>query len=447
MLCYYFPPAAASGSVRPASFCSYLHQFGYRPQVWTAPVHAIHPPISEDLSLLNLLPPDLSIEKIDYLDRRRVLLSWRNHLFRLRSQPTSHSDATPRDESASHERASNRLAAIRDYWVGRLFMFPDQQKDWARKVVRLARRIPPSKRPDVVFATGSPWSSLLAGQLIAEEMGVPYVADFRDPWARNLRESLRSRFDADAARLERQILASATRIVANTDALRDYFCDVDESLREKVVTINNGINKELLAVAAEERPAVKKQAAVELHYFGTISRWRMPRALLKALDELLSSLEIDRERFRVVFTGSWAALEPELKSQIERLQSAGVLEKLPAVSYDECIQRMRVADHLLILQQGYPLQIPAKTYEYLAMGRPIVVLGGEGATANLVESRRIGVICEDSLPQIKELIRRLTSGELLVPSASPLAVAEFHYENLTRKLAAVFDDAMAGMRQ
>ena len=36
--------------------------------------------------------------------------------------------------------------------------------------------------PQVIWATGDPWSGLVAGQWLSKRLGVPYIADFRDPW-------------------------------------------------------------------------------------------------------------------------------------------------------------------------------------------------------------------------------------------------------------------------
>jgi glycosyltransferase involved in cell wall biosynthesis len=49
------------------------------------------------------------------------------------------------------------------------------------------------------------------------------------------------------------------------------------------------------------------------------------------------------------------------------------------------------ADVLLLIQGGgFHMQVPSKAYEYLAMGRPILAITGDGATADLVRTSPIG---------------------------------------------------------
>lgn len=41
------------------------------------------------------------------------------------------------------------------------------------------------ERPDLVFATGSPWTSLVIARELGRRFSVPFIVDFRDPWANN----------------------------------------------------------------------------------------------------------------------------------------------------------------------------------------------------------------------------------------------------------------------
>jgi glycosyltransferase involved in cell wall biosynthesis len=54
------------------------------------------------------------------------------------------------------------------------------------------------------------------------------------------------------------------------------------------------------------------------------------------------------------------------------------------VSHQEALGWMLRADLLCLFAQGQPEQIPAKAFEYLAAGAPILAITGEGATGDLV---------------------------------------------------------------
>jgi glycosyltransferase involved in cell wall biosynthesis len=105
---------------------------------------------------------------------------------------------------------------------------------------------------------------------------------------------------------------------------------------------------------------------------------RNPLPFLKAVKELIENNQINLE---VVFRGS--GFKKEISEQINRLGLAQVVKILPTVSYDQAIQEMLQSDVLLVFQgAAFNKQIPAKLYEYLRAGRPILAMtdtGGETA--------------------------------------------------------------------
>ena len=445
VIAYFFPPMAVSGAMRPAGFCQHLREFGYSPHVVTTLLENVHPPVSADETLAGLIPSDVTIDRIDYLDKRRALLEMRERL-RGRAASKSLEPAGGQGAKIAANPAAQACAGLATYLIQRLFMFPDQQKDWRPAVVRHARSLRDDQRPELVYATGTPWSALLAGVDVAKALGVPFIADFRDPWTENLKRGFTSRLHTLAVRLERDVLDQATRVIANTDALRERFAGFDAEIARKTVTLTNGIHDSLRRTLAAHPDKVIKSSQVELCYFGTVSRQRVPRTLLSAIAQLAESGAIPQNALKVRFTGAWAPLDAPSNELLVRLERQGLVSRHPAVPYEECIRQMKAADHLLVLQQGYPMQIPAKIYEYMATGRPVVVVGGEGATARLVESFGFGAVCADELPALQSLIMRLLSEGQPLPKPSEATLEAFGYRRLTQRLARIFDDAIAEYR-
>ena len=94
---------------------------------------------------------------------------------------------------------------------------------------------------------------------------------------------------------------------------------------------------------------------------------------------------------------------------------------------------------LLVLQPDSPLQVPAKIYEYVATGRPLLLIGGEGATANLVTRHALGVSSPNQLEAIKVLLNELATGARKLAQPDVTRVNRFDYRSLTGDLAAVLD--------
>jgi hypothetical protein len=103
---------------------------------------------------------------------------------------------------------------------------------------------------------------------------------------------------------------------------------------------------------------------------------------------------------------------------------------------------MAKSDVLLILQPDYPLQVPAKIYEYVTAGRPLFVLGGEGATANLVHRHRLGQCCPNRVSEAKRTLMELMNDRTSLVPPNPADMERFNYAVLSRHLADVLNNVV-----
>jgi hypothetical protein len=122
------------------------------------------------------------------------------------------------------------------------------------------------------------------------------------------------------------------------------------------------------------------------------------------------------------------------------LEKVGLLRREPPMPYQACLQQMNEADALLVIQPDSPLQIPGKIYEYIATRRPLLLIGGEGATASLVQRHRLGMACPNDGDQIRRLILDLVERRQSLPAPAPEEVDRFNYRSLTEDLAKVLDE-------
>ena len=82
----------------------------------------------------------------------------------------------------------------------------------------------------------------------------------------------------------------------------------------------------------------------------------------------------------------------DLESARDSLGLRDVVEIVPRMPRRDSLAEMMAASALLLVQPGHPLSIPAKVYEYLATGRPILAIADEGETANLVRGSGAGIV-------------------------------------------------------
>lgn len=450
LIAYYFPPIAATGGMRPLNFCRQLPSYGWAPQVLATDHESVLPPHAMDRKLLDRVPFDVGVIRVPHPNPMGRLLGFRDRLKQLVTQGRNSSPAQGVGDSVrpptSVEGSASSIRAYFRFLTEILLEFPDPQCHWIRPAVRACVNIPVEERPNVIWATGGPWTSLLVGKQLAEKFNVPFIADFRDPWVGGFEFFSSKTLHRKAQGLERCVCAAAARVILNTEELRLRFCAVYPEWQHKFVTITNGYAEELRAVSSSSgnagtftRAAGGHVSTLELCHFGTVYGNRSPLPLFQAIQELLSEGMVQASRLRLKFVGAWDVHDPVCMQLAKVLEERGILRLVPPVSHQECLQEMARSNVLLILQPDYPLQVPAKIYEYIVAGRPLLVIGGEGATANLVQRHLLGRCCQNTVQEIKRTLVSILSSESSLQAPTPADTEQFSYRALTGRLAELLD--------
>jgi hypothetical protein len=139
-----------------------------------------------------------------------------------------------------------------------------------------------------------------------------------------------------------------------------------------------------------------------------------------------------------------------VREEIDR-RNLGAVVQLPGhIPYDETLRAMVSADALLLVDQaGRRKGVPAKLYEYLGAGRPILALVEPDSDSSwvLAESGVPHHTASPSDPQairqaLVKLVAELRTGQGRSRGA-PEGRLAFTRESLTRKLAGILDGCAA----
>ncbi len=443
IVAYYFPPVAASGAMRPLGFCRNLAEYGWQPQVITTTPECVYPSHQVDPKLGERVPASVPVMRVPYVDRLQQLLQARD-LFRGMGRKTvSPERGMKADAMSSPGNPETTRSSLKDLLLDWAFAFPDRQCGWQMPAVRQAQVTAEKDVPDVIFATGGPWTSFLIGDTLAKHFNCPLVLDYRDPWNCNPYYSFTSDVLTRKSRTtEARICQAASHVIANTEELRERLVAEYGNLRDRCTWIPNGFDREVLTpeqVSPGPTDVSSTSLGYELCHFGTVYGKRTPRVLLQAVWELFQAGQLQPETIRLRFVGGWDTTDRDCERYAVDLEKQGFLRREPPVSHAACMREMQRSSVLLVLQPDSPLQVPAKIYEYVATGRPLLLIGGEGATANLVARHALGISSVNEVARIKVLLSELATGKqkLLPPDA--VCVNRFDYRSLTKELAAVLD--------
>ena len=174
---------------------------------------------------------------------------------------------------------------------------------------------------------------------------------------------------------------------------------------------------------------------------------RDPQHLFRALRQLVDQGRIGPERFRLRLRAT--AHDDLLRPQLRACGLEAMVELLPSIAYRDALQEMMRADGLLVMQaSSCNEQIPAKIYEYLRAGRPIIGLTSpEGSTARTLRAANLDMIAPlDSTEEIARVlggfVEAAERGSLRRPE--PAYVARCSRRARTEMFADILHEAVAG---
>jgi glycosyltransferase involved in cell wall biosynthesis len=259
-------------------------------------------------------------------------------------------------------------------------------------------------RPAALYSSAPPWSGHVAALAVARATGLPWIADFRDPWARApWRTKSQSGLVLRAsALLERRVMARADAVLFATQTNRDeYVAHYGDTAARKSHVVLNGCDPQEFQRAGTPAPSDR---FVLLHA-GSLYGGRTPVPLFRAIAAAIRGGTIDPSRFRLRLIGM---VGKEFTSAASSLGLDGVVEFLPRMPREAIVREMSMASCLLLLQPGTTMSIPGKLYEYLAVGRRILALVEPGETSHLVQQSGIGVVARpDDQPAIHEALKQI----------------------------------------
>ncbi len=416
---YSFPPYNSIGAVRLGKMTKYLTEFGWDVRVLTA----ANQPFS------STLPLSIEADRVTYTRSFEV------------DGPARFANRKGGGDyvaSGFEVRTSGLKNVLKTLYTNTMYL-PDSNVGWLPFALKEGRKLVQSWKPDVIYASGPPFTSLMAAAGIARSTGIPWVAEFRDLWSSSPYyrwSNFRKRIDQF---LERRTLSSASGFVGATAAIAHELAESHGKPTAKILSGFEPLDPEPETNAAQRRSTAAISAnngsnpgTLRIVYTGTIYRdKRDPKLLFEAL------LEMPPDSVEVDFYGR--NLEP-VREAIRDGRLGEAVKVYGAVSYPEAIARQAEADLLLLLLWMHPGDdgsIPAKVYEYLSAKRPILAIGLESCEASkLITSAGAGRVFQTREALLSALVEWSEMKRLwgFLPPVDAQRIEEFSSREQMRKL-------------
>lgn len=413
------------GTQRAAKFVKYLPEFGWEP--WVVTVKDVHY-YAHDPSLLQEVR-DQQIFRTESWDPLRVIA----RLMRRASEP----EVTPPISNSKKSRFFNWLNRTIGSWI----FIPDSKILWLPFAVKTALQLIQTQKIALIFTTSPPHSAHLGGLILKLITGLPWVADFRDDWTGGESQPCPSWLHRFINRLmETWVLRLADRIIGMCEHLTNSLrLKAGYSSMDRFVTIMNGYDREDF-VGLEQ---IQLNDRFTICHSGSISRVSDPEPFLRAVKSALHQFPELHDQIKIQFFGTDLF---GLLTQLTRMLGLEHIVSSPRyLPHREALTAI-MQSHLLLLtiiKRTKEEIITGKLFEYLASGKPILLLSSEGEVANIIRSLHRGtVVHPDNISEIQqailEYVDRWRKNSLEIAPA--VSLPQFDRRNLTDRLAQIFSD-------
>ena len=365
-----FPPTNVVGIHRTLALCVRLADSGWHVTVITPRTEAGG---LRDPGLTAKVPSQVRVVRTPYVN----LLSLATRVLRRRPRrPASAGPNTGQAPAASaRPKRPGSLSRLVD-WLSWWLHIPDGGSGWWFSAVPAGVREGTRHRPDVIFSTAPAWTSHIVGATLSRLLRVPLVADFRDPWCGSAwhRVPYAPHRWVDE-HCERFVVRRAARITCAWDGIRRHMASRYPARAMDMQTILNGFDPDEIDATAPVR--LVPDRCVLLHA-GTFYGPRSPIPLLAGLRRLLDTSPADAARLQLVLMGLSSYNGRPLAELAEAHGVAACIRLMSPVSHRESLAILKGADVAILCGQSGKealASVPAKAYEYLGAGKPVLAVG------------------------------------------------------------------------
>ena len=411
-------------------FAKYLPSEGWQPVIYT-PENPEQ--LAVDRSLEAEIPADAEIIKT------RIVEPY--ELYKKFLKKSGHSkEAVEVNPVNAQKKSFLQKAAM---WVRGNFFRPDPRCMWIGPSVKFLKEYLKDHPVDLIVSTGPPQSMHMIGMKLAEETGLPWVADFRDPWTKIFYFKHLSMTPATVRwhkKMEKKVLDKASAVVAVSPLVQQDFQAMTQT---PVELITNGFDECDFAEARCLEADGGEDKDFIITHTGLFAADGNPTTLWKVLADKCQKDSHFKRRLKIKLVGK---TDEQIISSINENGLGDSLIDMGYQPHQEAVNAQRTAS-LLILplrkEPEYKAVLPGKLFEYLASWRPVLGIGQpDGAMSMILNTTKTGVVLnwedETSIARFLDLCwKNHLKGELTVDDAD---ISQFTRQNLTHRMAELFDN-------
>lgn len=398
ILAYDFPPYVSVGGLRPYNWFRYLKEFGVEPIVVTRQWQNLHgnyldyitagysenivvKKFENGIEICTPYKPNMS---------NRLLLKFGEQKYRFVRK------------------------AISGFFELAQFLYPIGPKS---EIYIAAREYLKQNKVDAIIATGDPFVLFKYASELSKEFGIPWIADYRDPWSHNQEYKKYKLQKWWNAYHEKKTVKSAAHIVTVS---RFVYTKIESLIPEKEHSIlPNGFDPEVI-----EQIKNIPQGSEELNigFVGTIYDWHPIDSFLRTIEFFVKNNPKSKLMLNFYGTNIQKKLDELVHKEYPGLKDhCNITAKMPN---SEVIKEL--ARNNVVLLFNYYSYMGTKIFDYLGIQRKMILCYSNDPEAIALKKKyyRIQELETESNQLQADLINETNSGIIVKDQAHLLNVLE-----------------------
>jgi len=361
IITYSWFPCGGVNVLRNLKFVKYLRNFGWEPIVFTAE-NADYPSI--DYSNEKDIPANITVIK------RKIVEPYRIFKF-----------ITGQKSDANHSNPITAYGGKRSFfynislWIRSNVFIPDARAMWISGSVNQLLEYCKTNKIDAILSDGPPHTNtriatLLKKELAKQNIDVPWLCDFQDPWTTvdYFKDLPLSKFGYNQhKKMEQEAFETC-----------DAFTTVSPSWANDLESIG-APNPQVIYYGYDEDDFAQidniENETYTIVHAGMLSKDRIPHQFFESIKQLQNEFPHLEKLLQIHLYGT---VDIEAVEFLQHLQIEHIVQIKGNIERKEIIQTICNADELLLLinkASNAKGRIPAKLFEYLATEKPILCFG------------------------------------------------------------------------
>ncbi len=234
-------------------------------------------------------------------------------------------------------------------------------------------------KADIIIATGEPFILFKYASELSKKHGIPWIADYRDPWTQDKKRRETGIPEFWDAFLEKRILSNAGAI---TTVSKFFQRQIENLVSDKsFYIVPNGFDPDAIG---KVRKISQSNEKLSIGFAGTIYNWHPIESFLRVCNDFAGSFR-ETPRFEINFYG--INIENKIRDLVENeFQNLEPVVKIyPKMPNEKMLEKL-ASDNVFLLFNYYSY-MGTKIYDYLGLKRRIILCYGDDEEASELKEK------------------------------------------------------------